>query len=247
MGETRLYISGLKGNEKVIDLSEENSNIVRKVLRLKIGSYVEVINGHGLLGSCTISSISKNKCQISIEGFQRKEPPYKSKITLLQAYPKAKRIEVVVQKMTELGIDRIIFFQAERSVPFYKNESLEGKIQRLRRIMLEALRQSQRLYEPELMFASRANEAISLANCSDLNILMHEAGAGRESLMNILVSRNKANDIVFAIGPEGGFSDEEVGIFVDAGFVRAKLGEEILRTETAPIAVISILNYQYRW
>lgn len=246
MSNARIYIKDLKLKGDCFALDKENSGIVRNVLRLKKGGQLEVVDGKGTYCTAKIEKISRNDC--SIKCSKKETFPYTSypKITLLQAFPKGKRLEVVIQKAVELGIDKIILFQAKRCVSVLKKSEAASKQKRLEKIAVEALRQCQRFYLPDTIIMGTLRSAIESVKDNDLKLCMHEDQKGSR-LKSWLSHYDDPKTICFAIGPEGGLTESEVVQFVGSGFKQVKLGKEVLRTETAPIAVLSILNYTYRW
>ena len=246
MSKNRIYVKELKGEGDYLALSKENSKIVKSVLRLRKGDEIELVDGEGALYFAHVAKVGKEGCHVTI--YQRGSYPDNNpnKITLLQAFPKGKRTELIIQKVVELGVDRIIFFPAERSVAVVKKDKSPLKLSRMEKIIVEALRQSKRLYKPEIVIAQYFHEIFKIVKNCDLKLLLHEDQKG-EPIKGWLSKIQSPKDIAFAIGPEGGFSEKEAASFINEGFHKLKLGEEILRTDTAPIAVMSILNYEFRW
>lgn len=241
----RIYIKELGIMPNNFSLFGENESIVKKVLRLKKGDEIEIVDGLGTVATAAIEKAGKNACQVKIIRKSTYSHPFSNKITVIQAYPKGQRIDIVVQKMVELGADKLIFFHAKRSVPQFNKKNRESKMARMNKIAIEALRQSKRLFAMEIVHAESLKECLELSKDCDLKLLLFESGG--KTIRKCLSHHDDPEAIVFAIGPEGSFTDDEVASFVNAGFDEARLGDEILRTETAPITVISILNYKYRW
>ena len=246
MSKNRIYVKDLKGKPDRFELTGENANIVGRVLRLKKGDELELVDGEGALFTARLERFSRKSVSLRLENRELLANEYENKINLIQAFPKGTRIDLVIQKMVELGVNKMALFQAERSVPLLKGK-LSGKFERAGKIALEALRQSKRVYLPEISFVSSLEEALSLFKEADLKLFLHEDQTSGRGLREYLDECRSAKEITFAIGPEGGFSDAEVQKFKGHGYLQARLGKEVLRTETAPIAVMSILNYKFRW
>ncbi len=246
MQTARIYLKDLKEKANSFILSKENSKILKSVLRLKKGNNFDIVDGEGTLGNAIVEKFSRDGCHVKILRKTSYTLNVTPVITLAQAFPKGKRIDYVIQKAVELGVDRIIFFSAKRCVSAFKKSELNIKLKRFEKIAVEALRQCKRVYLPEIKLESNLNTCLEDVSASDLKLCFHEHEKGTP-LKSWLNQFDSPREITFAIGPEGGFTDNEVVSFVSAGFKQVKLGEEVLRTETAPVSVLSILNYIYRW
>jgi len=246
MSKSRIYVKDLQKKPNAFILSKENTKIVRSVLRLKKGEELEIIDGYGSLAKAAVEKFGKDGCHLKVLRKSTFSKDLPVKITLIQAFPKGKRMDIVLQKATELGIDKMIFFPAKRSVSVIKKKDFVSKIKRFEKIAIEALRQCRRLYIPGIILNSSITACMEETRSSDLKLCLHEHESGTR-IKPWLKQFDSPKDIVFAIGPEGGFNDNEVITFVTEGFKQVKLGDEVLRTETAPMTVLSILNYQYRW
>ena len=162
-------------------------------------------------------------------------------IILLQALPEKERMELIIQKATELGVSIILPFQSKRSISLEERETKQKKAHRWQRVAIKAVQQSRRAKVPYVGECRPFQEI--LGNCGEdgVKILLWEKGG--ESLKSVL-RRHPAQKIYVMVGPEGGFTEGEVKCTKEKGFIPVKLGQRILRTETAAIAMVGILQYE---
>lgn len=155
-----------------------------------------------------------------------------TKITVILALYKQDKFELTLQKLTELGVSRIVPYNAKRSV--VKETKTDKKIERYRKILTEAAEQSHRNFVPEIIPAINFKDVEKYK--SDLNLIAYEKEDSNVS------SNLKADSITFVIGPEGGFDSDEIESFKNLGFKSISLGKTILRAETAAIYLTSIIR-----
>jgi len=207
-----------------------------KVLRLKKGDKVEVFDKQRITGLGTIEKVDKNSVEISILSTSKVR-----KTGILRALacsaPKNKRFDMLVQKSTELGIDKFIPIITKRSVV----KPRETKIERLKKIAVEAAKQSKRKTIPEISSAISVEEIIQNSSEYDAKLIASIKGKRIKEVLKSV----KPKKIICLIGPEGGFTDEEINLALENGFKAVNLGDNILRVETAGIAILSAINYEY--
>jgi len=150
-------------------------------------------------------------------------------------------MEWVIQKATELGVSEIVPFKSERSISLAERDSKQKKSHRWQEIAVKAVQQSRRATIPRVESYRSFREALEGCRGEGLRILLWEKGG--EPLKEIL-SQRSSKKIFAMVGPEGGFTEEEVGLAKKKGFVPIKLGQRILRTETAAITLVAILQYE---
>lgn len=177
-------------------------------------------------------------------------PPERFEITLAQACLKSDKMELIFQKATELGVSKILPFFSSRTVP----KDPGAKLERWQKIILAAAKQSGRATLPEIMSPCPMPELLTQFDKTTVRLLLSERRTKRHlkeilresaagtSLRNIIPFR--IEKIVGLIGPEGGFSDEEMDLAEEAGFIPVSLGRRILRAETAAITFLSVLQYE---
>lgn len=200
----------------VVDAGVEHH--LRRVLRLRDGERVSVTDGEGRWCP-TVLRISASTCALEPVASVVVEPRRDRLVTLASAIPKGDRLDWMVQKLTELGADRIVLLHADRSTVRWQPDRVEAQLGRLRRISDEACRQSRRVWRVQIdppIDASAALDRFALAEPGGRRI-----GPG---------------DVAVAVGPEGGWSPEELA----AAAERVDLGPHILRTETAAVAACTL-------
>jgi 16S rRNA (uracil1498-N3)-methyltransferase len=159
------------------------------------------------------------------------------------AYPKGDKLETVIQKAVELGVTRIVPFESSRCIKRPKADKVIKQGERLSKIAEEAAKQSGRGIIPEVALPLSYSEMLEDAKSSALRLICYE----KESDLSVkaLLSEGMPESIAIIVGCEGGFSPEEVEEAVNSGCHSVTLGKRILRCETAPLAVLSMILYQY--
>jgi 16S rRNA (uracil1498-N3)-methyltransferase len=215
-----------------------------RVLRLKIGTRVLLSDGLGRRHVGVIESITKENLVVRLEeSTLEPERPPGPFVTLYQGLPKGSKMEFILQKCTELGVDSLVPFVAGRSVAQLPQNREADRLERWRRIVTEAARQSHRTSIPELRPVIDFSELIASANQSVKLLLWEEEKANR--LKSVLGSLPLPDSVAIMVGPEGGLSKDEVAAATEAGFIPVTLGSRILRTETAGIALLAVLQFYW--
>lgn len=227
----------LKGEEIVLP-SEVLHHLC--VLRLRGGEEILLLDGSGLLCRCRIASLGKRGGTAHVTQRWREEESA-FPVTLLQGVPKGDKMDLILQKGTELGIARFVPVLTGRSIPAPGGSREGGRLERWGRIVREAARQCRRPRLPAL----------------DPPVAMAEALADRREELRLFLWEEESRplaavlpeipprDAVVLVGPEGGFSCEEAKAAVRGGFLPVRLGPRILRSETAGFVVASILQHRY--
>ena len=215
--------SNLKVND-LIDLREDILYHLTKVLR----STNKTFRLADIEGNIFLANLKDNKALI-IEKLDE-DNELNCNITVILSLIKQDKFELTLQKLTELGVKRIIPYNATRSV--VKETKTEKKIERYKKILTEASEQSHRNFVPEILPAINLKDIEKYK--SELNILAYENEDNSDYSL-------KANSITYIIGPEGGFEDKEIEYLKSIGFNSISLGKRILRAETAAIFLTSII------
>ena len=226
-----------------IKLVGDNAFHLVKVLRAKPGESVTVVSGDGRIFDCSyLESLGDNAQLSAILKIETVTDPAdkKCRVTLVQGMPKGKKTDLILQKATELGADRIIFVYMDHSIPVMDGSG-EGKLARFRKICEEAAGQSCRNTVPEVLILPGLSDAIPFLKENETCFACYEAET-RLRLPEML--GRLSSSIGFLIGPEGGISPRELTLLQSAGIPTVSLGDRILRTETAPLAVLSMILYE---
>ena len=223
-------------NRQVIISGSDYRHIV-KVLRVKVGHEITLFDESGMEHTAAITEIGKSEVKLAIAESRKVKTESSLSITLLQGVPKGNKMDFIVEKATELGVKTIVPVVTERS-----QIRETQKIERWRRVAMESSKQCGRIIQPDIRTLKDFREVIEL-NYSDglLLILDNQCEDNIKDVINN-ASQSTINVILF-IGPEGGFSEEEIKTAKEKGFIPTGLGPRIFRTETAGIVAIAILQY----
>jgi 16S rRNA (uracil1498-N3)-methyltransferase len=236
----RFFVDSKEMDSDFLVLSGENAAHA-KVLRLKSGEQVLVCDGKGRECICTVSDVSPGQISLVVQSRQESETEAKVHVSVYMAYPKADKLEHVIQKATELGAARIIAFPSARCVSKPDEKSLGKKLERWKKIASSAAEQSGRGVVPEVILLGSYKEALSHAVQADLAILFYENE--RAQTLRMALEQKPARFISLLTGPEGGLEEREVQMANEAGLQICTLGRRILRCETAPLCALSAVMY----
>jgi|LSQX01.3.fsa_nt_gb 16S rRNA (uracil1498-N3)-methyltransferase len=230
---------------KEINICGEDVKHITTVLRLSVDDTITICDGIGKDFETVIVNMDKEKVKVKIIGEEVSsgEPPIN--VTLYQGLPKADKMEYIIQKAVEMGIYEIVPVITNRAVVKIKNDNNEkNKLTRWRRIAYEAAKQSNRGRIPNILAPISFDEALEKLDKNDLKIFAYEEEK-LNKLKNMLKNGENIRNIGILIGPEGGFEEKEVIKCKLKGLMPISLGPRILRTETAGLAVLSILMYEF--
>ncbi|MCL0043559.1 16S rRNA (uracil(1498)-N(3))-methyltransferase [Peptococcaceae bacterium] len=217
---------------------------IAKVLRLIKGDKITVSDGAKNLYKVELANVALNvvECRI-IESISIETQPY-FKLTLMQCLPKSSKMELVIQKGTELGVSCFVPLMCKRTIVKLDEKSIKTKLRRWKKIAYEAAKQSRRLTVPEVLEPISLREAIEKIDEKAL-ILMPWEGEQAVLLKDVLSEYEKLNRAYVIIGPEGGFETEEVELAKKHNAKIVSLGKRIMRAETAGLYVASVLVYLF--
>lgn len=233
----KFFVDNING--KTHTIYGDDAIHISKSLRSKVGDIITLCDNNGVDHECQIKSISKNSVEVNVINSVLCNNEPSVFVTLYQALPKADKMDLIVKKCVELGICEIVPVITKRCIPSFDNKSFEKKKQRLQKISTEAAKQSKRGKIPKILDLISLDDAIKEIKSFDASLLLYEGGG--DSIKN-LISKN-VNKIAIFVGPEGGFEDFEVKNIINSGAKLTSLGPRILRTETAPIAALSIIMF----
>lgn len=224
-----------------VQLFGEDEKHIKTVLRAREGEELTLCDGEGMDYQCRIASLERGVL-LDILSKEVCETEPKTKITLYQGLPKADKMELIIQKCVELGVDRIVAVSTERAiVKLDKKES--KKLERWQKIAEAAAKQSGRGKIPEIgQQVLKFKEAVAEAKELDGAIIPYEKE--QETGIRQFVQGFRGESIGVFIGPEGGFAEEEIALAQENGITPITLGKRILRTETAGMTTAAILLYE---
>jgi len=218
-------------------------NHIKNVLRMMEGEKLLISCGNELEYTCEISELSSEEVVASIIEVTESGRELPSKIYLFQALPKGDKMELIIQKTVELGVFEIIPVETKNCVVKLDDKKKSAKIKRWQAIAESAAKQSKRMMIPEIHDVMRFSDAITYAKELDVCVIPYELAENMQHTRELLGQIQPGQSIGIFIGPEGGFEEEEVQTALKNQIEPITLGKRILRTETAGLAVISILMY----
>lgn len=222
-----------------IRLTAEESHHLARVLRLREGERVSAFDGLGNEWECEIAAIHKSECRLSILNELETVVESPLRLTLAQALVKGEKFDLVVQKATELGVSRILPVITEHCEIRISEERSEQRLQRWQRISLGAIKQSGRRRLVEINQPVRFQQFCRGLQGEPALIFSEKAGRGLPPLAV------QDSGLTIVIGPEGGWSDDEIELATSSGLIPVHLGPRILRTETAAITAVTLAQYYY--
>lgn len=234
--------SRIRENEIFIEGSDFNH--MKNVLRMKPGEQVGISDGQGTDYTCEVERFEEGTAVLKILSSQKSYSELASRIILFQGLPKGDKMELIIQKAVELGVGEIVPVATRRAVVKLDEKKAAKKVQRWNLIALGAAKQSGRSLVPEVKPVMTFREALEYAKELDISLIPYEMAEGMEKTKEIISGIRPGASIGVFIGPEGGFDEEEVEKAADLGALVITLGKRILRTETAGLAVLSILMFQ---
>jgi 16S rRNA (uracil1498-N3)-methyltransferase len=223
--------------DSIVELPADVIRHLSTVLRQQQGSRFELFDGKGSIALCILEPGGKNA---RIEKISQLAPP-RLEIELLQGLAKGEKLEMILQKGTELGLSRFVLTSSERTMVKISASKKSSRAERWQKIVHEACRQCGQPFAPEIKICDNLNTALKGAEGELKLMLWEEASVPLPQLL----PEQPPSSISLLVGPEGGFSAAEATQAQAAGFQTVRLGPRILRTETAGLAILSILQYVY--
>ena len=240
----RFFVSKENIHNDIITIIGNDVNHIKNVLRLKPGDQIDICDGSSNDYIAVIEALEKNEIKTRILDRIGNLNESEIKVMLFQGIPKSDKMDSIIQKNVELGIHSIYPVITDRTVvKMDQGASAAKKTERWQRIALEASKQCQRGIVPKIGNSLSFNEALETAvNNSELSIIpcLRE----KDNTVRKVIKNRYLKSVSVFIGPEGGFSDEEVDLAERSGVVPVTLGPRVLRTETAGLVVLSLIMYE---
>ena len=245
----RFFVCREQIEDGCVTIKGDDAHHLSRSLRMAVGEHITVCDMQKKEYECELTAFLPDRVEARILSARESdtEPPYTA--TVYQALPKGDKLDQIIQKAVECGASEIVTFESERCVVRAKEGNEEKKVERRRRIALEAAKQSGRSILPNVAPTVSFEKALELASRADIGLFCYE-GDGTESLSKCLREMKtqmleKENPTVsIVIGSEGGFSHKEAELAKQAGLCSVGLGKRILRTETAASFVLACLVYE---
>ena len=231
------YFSNLINNNEYL-LSNDDSYHIKKVMRMNLGDKIEIVDNEKVF-ICELISLDPVKAKIIKEEEMNNEND--KKIILVQSMINETKMDYVLQKGTELGINEFYVFKAKNSV-VKENDKSSKKIIRWQKIVKEASEQSKRNIIPKV------NDIVDISRLCKIEAnvkLLLTVNELTKNIKKVLKEIKKYDTLIIVVGPEGGFTKEEEETLIKNGYISTSLGKRVLRSETAGMVAISMINYEW--
>jgi 16S rRNA (uracil1498-N3)-methyltransferase len=239
----RFYVPQPRIEKGMLRIEGDEVRHIRKVLRLKAGDEVVVFDGSAKEYEGTIIEEGSASVVIVVQNVLCSKSESPLEISLAQSLLKGEKMDYLIQKATELGVNRIIPFFSSRTIPLLEESRRLNRHHRWKKIAVEASKQCGRGLVPKIEPLQDYFEMVQTATQDSLRLILWEKEGAR--LKDVLTGSKEKKKIFFVIGPEGGLTQEEVEHARREGFIPVKLGRRILRSETSSLCLLSILQYEY--
>ena len=243
----RFYLSPERCRESTLTLEGSEAHHAAQVLRVRAGERVTILDGAGHDFLCEIREVSRKSVAVSVRQ-KNFTPPLSCQLTLLQAVPKGKIIETIIQKATELGAARIVPLLSERVTTQLEDDAAADKSEKWQNVAIEAIKQCGQPWLPRIEAPVAPRDFLSRAEKFDLPLiasLQPDSRHPREYFQSFFGDEKRLPRTVgIWVGPEGDFTPAELSAIKSAGALPISLGRLVLRCETAAIYCLSILNYE---
>lgn len=241
----RFFVEEIRENDGICAITGSEAKHITKVLRMKTGDRFVLMDGKGSRYHATIESATTHEVKVVLGRSIPAPPPSPVKIMLCQALLKSRQMDYLIQKTSELGVHRILPFASKRTNFSLRKDRQLNKMRHWREIAQNSAKQSDRDIPAGIETFSPFSRLVTKENWRDaFKVILWEHERSQD-LKSVLKAFPPAKKFVGMVGPEGGFTQEEIGIASDAGFVPVSLGNRILRSETAAITMVAIIQYEW--
>jgi 16S rRNA (uracil1498-N3)-methyltransferase len=236
-------------NENKINVTGTDVKHIKNVLRLKKGDKITLCDGKNLEYDVIIEEFYDDYIVTVIKEKYKSKAESGIDIVLFQSIPKSDKMETIIQKSVELGINKIVPIITSRTIVHLKTEKdILKKVKRWQKIAIEAAKQSGRGVIPKIEKPLHYKEAILIIKNFNFKFILYEKERNmflKEYFKDVnLKNIDEGNKIAFIVGPEGGFDEDEIKFAVENGIESVSLGYRILRTETVALMIVSIIIYE---
>ena len=236
------YVPPAQIDADIATITGSEQHHLRNVLRIARGEMIRIIDGQGNVYTAEIldpfTNRSSSIVRIQTHAFHANPSPT---LTLFQGLPKNDKMELILQKTTELGVTQIVPLHSERAL----QKPSQNRYARWHRVVISATKQCKRAWLPALSEVQRFEAALAQLEQFSLRLLLSPQAAGQH-IKTVLRETPDPNTIALFVGPEGGFSDQEITRSIESGCIPVTLGTNILRTETAAIVAAAVTAYEYQ-
>ena len=236
----RFFVEPDQLGGKTLTLTGENAQHAR-VLRLKAGEEVLACDGEGMECVCTVAEVSPGEIILNVVESRASRTEAAVRVSVYMAFPKADKLEHVIQKATELGAYEIVAFPSGRCISKPDDKSLKKKLERWQKIAASAAEQSGRGRIPQVITLSSFAAALERASKAEKALMFYENE--HATTLKMALESGSFETVSLLTGPEGGLEEKEVAQAREAGLQVCTLGSRILRCETAPLCALSAVMY----
>jgi len=244
----RYFLSKEHFNGDYVMIDGEEAKHISRVMRMGVGDLIICCDNEGECYLCKISEVLSDSVKAEVVERMDQNVELPIEVTIAHGLPKGDKLELVIQKGTELGATLFLPFQAERSIVKWDGKKEKKKIERWNKISKEASEQSHRQYVPRVETVQTFKQLIQRFHLYSFVLLAYEEEAKNDEksrFHHTLSQMKKGDSLLLVVGPEGGFSDREVEVMVEAGAISCALGPRILRSETAPLYGLAAISYHF--
>ncbi len=241
----RFLVENLNAQDGVCTITGPEARHMTRVLRMEAGDRFVLMDGKGRRFLASIESVMRQGVRVAILNPLPEPSPSPVTITLCQALLKSGPMEYLIQKTSELGVDHILPFSSLRTITILKRERLSNRMRRWREIAKSSAKQSGRVVPAQIDAPTSFRELTAKwKEEKEMKAILWEGG-GATDLKGLLRGSSQAGKFIGMVGPEGGFTGEEIELAADAGFIPVTLGNRILRSETAATTMVAIVQYEW--
>jgi 16S rRNA (uracil1498-N3)-methyltransferase len=246
-GMHRFFLGAADGEQSVLTLEGREAHHALHALRVRSGEPVVVLNGTGTSLNCEVTEVGRDRLELKVVEHVS-VPPLPYEITLAQAIPKGKLFEEIIEKATELGAHRIVPLLTQRTIPKWDAEEQANKLSRWKLVAIDAIKQCGSAWLPIIEAPMSVAQFAAFQSRVELPLVGSLAGGAQHPRTGFdgyhHEHRRKPRSLSVAIGPEGDFTPEELGVLQAAGARPITLGRLVLRTDTAAIYCLSVINHE---
>ena len=224
---------------KNLDLEDSDYHHIKHVMKMKCGDLIKIVFDDTIY-MCKLNNINDISFEVIDKTIQDKKK--QKQIDVAFSLIKEQKLNYLLQKTTELGVNRIIPIETKRSVVKIENKKRSSKIERWKKILKEASEQSFRSEIPKINDISNLKDLVNMNY--DLKLLC-SLNKNTKNIKKVLPKFDNCVKILLVVGPEGGFDLSEEEYLLSNGFVSISLGDTVLRAETAPVVALSMMNYEF--
>jgi 16S rRNA (uracil1498-N3)-methyltransferase len=237
-----LFLADDVGGARVVLTGAEGRHAAT-VRRLRIGEEVDVADGRGTRVTGPVAAVGKDVVEVTVVA-RSVEPPPQPRLVLVQALAKGERAELAVELATEVGVDEVVPWAAQRCVVRWEGERGARALARWRATAREAGKQARRARLPEVAALAHTSDVVARARDAALTLVLHEVATAPLAATPL----PSHGDVLLVVGPEGGVTDGELEVLAKAGARAVRLGGSVLRTSTAGAAAAAVVSARTaRW